>query len=413
MAYNAIITTITTKPHPNADRIQLGLVLGNQVIVGLNVKDGDRGVYFPPDGIISHQFALRNNLYNKAALVALGLEDTGKYGFFDAHRRVRVQKFRGERSEGLWLPITSLDGTFQSGVDCYDVGYSFDHWGGVRICEKWESKATKQRQSQTGRSVKKGELPTFPKHMDTEQWRYMWENIPAESLLTVTEKLHGTSHRVTVIKEDRPWWKFWAKPKLVRVDGSRNVIINESSGGGYYGDDQFRFNAVHTAPRLGEVLYGEIVGYMTYGNPIMTPAKVDKKDLPDVHDTYGSGFDWSYDQNVGQCEFFIYRIVQFCEDGHGIELSYHQMVKRAHQLGYRTPPLISQTFMTDPSINPMVEQWSDGPSIVDPGHIREGVVIRVDSPSSTYYLKNKSFAFKLIEGIIKSDDSIVDMEEAS
>lgn len=56
MAYNAIITTITTKPHPNADRIQLGLVLGNQVIVGLNVKDGDRGVYFPPDGIISGQF---------------------------------------------------------------------------------------------------------------------------------------------------------------------------------------------------------------------------------------------------------------------------------------------------------------------------------------------------------------------
>lgn len=61
----------------------------------------------------------------------------------------------------------------------------------------------------------------------------------------------------------------------------------------------------------------------------------------------------------------------------------------------------------------MVEQWSDGASIVDPGHIREGVVVRVDSPSGTYYLKNKSFALKLIEGIIKSDDSVVDMEEAS
>lgn len=27
MAYNAIITTITTKPHPNADRIQLGGII--------------------------------------------------------------------------------------------------------------------------------------------------------------------------------------------------------------------------------------------------------------------------------------------------------------------------------------------------------------------------------------------------
>ena len=33
MSYSAIVARVTTSPHPNADRIQLGHVLGQQVIV--------------------------------------------------------------------------------------------------------------------------------------------------------------------------------------------------------------------------------------------------------------------------------------------------------------------------------------------------------------------------------------------
>ena len=44
----------------------------------------------------------------------------------------------------------------------------------------------------------------------------------------------------------------------------------------------------------------------------------------------------------------------------------------------------------------------------------EGVVVRFDQPNGdTVWLKEKSFLFKVLEGIVKEDDSYVDMEEVS
>ena len=37
------------KPHSNADRLQIAVIFGASVIVGLDVKVGDLGVYFPID----------------------------------------------------------------------------------------------------------------------------------------------------------------------------------------------------------------------------------------------------------------------------------------------------------------------------------------------------------------------------
>lgn len=49
----AIITTVKVRPHPNADRVQLADAGGYQVVVGLDVRDGDLGVLFPPDSQVS------------------------------------------------------------------------------------------------------------------------------------------------------------------------------------------------------------------------------------------------------------------------------------------------------------------------------------------------------------------------
>jgi len=47
MAYNAIVAKISAlDPHPNADRLQIATVLYNKVIVGLDQKVGDIGVFF-------------------------------------------------------------------------------------------------------------------------------------------------------------------------------------------------------------------------------------------------------------------------------------------------------------------------------------------------------------------------------
>ena len=54
--YKAKVVKLSVKPHPNADRLQLGFVQGIQVIVGLDVQEGEAGAYFPCDGQLSEEF---------------------------------------------------------------------------------------------------------------------------------------------------------------------------------------------------------------------------------------------------------------------------------------------------------------------------------------------------------------------
>ncbi len=105
--YKATILKIkNVRPHSNADRVLLATCHGNQVVVGIDTKEGDLGIYFPTDGQLSHEVCHYNNLYRESSL---NYEPDGKTGMFDTNRRVRTQKFRGEISDGFWMPINMLD----------------------------------------------------------------------------------------------------------------------------------------------------------------------------------------------------------------------------------------------------------------------------------------------------------------
>lgn len=412
--YQAIIARIKVRPHPNADRIQLADVCGTTVVVGLDQKDGDLGVYFPSDGVLSHDFCVANHLYNKSARQKLGLGD-GPTGFFDHHRRVRTQGFRGQKSDGFWLPLACLD--YLHAIDYVLVeGQMFDTINGQLVCEKWTTRKPGAAGSVGHRNGRKGELRAFPKHQDTDQWDYYWKDIPLGSLLTITEKLHGTSHRVGLVKTPKAWWQFW-KPNYQLVHGSRNVVLTEHSGRtSFYGSDEFRYKAVgNPALRKGEVLYGEIVGFTGPGQPIMPSHTVDQKELPTVAKAYGSTVSYEYGQPDGHAEFVVYRIVQFNEDGDGVELSHPQVVRRAQQLGYQVVPthevILHDGAASDQLVNILIGEIYTS-SVFAVGQMAEGVVIRVDTPDGhTRFLKKKSYAFKLMEGIIKSTDTYEDIEE--
>jgi hypothetical protein len=60
-----------------------------------------------------------------------------------------------------------------------------------------------------------------------------------------------------------------------------------------------------------------------------------------------------------------------------------------------------------------VESLVEGPSFLDPSHIKEGVVLRIESDQGIQFLKHKSHIFKVLEGISKDDDQAVDIEEIS
>jgi hypothetical protein len=68
------------------------------------------GVYFPTDGQLSMEFCEQNGLL---AVYVDGVNVSG--GYMDAEKRnVKTIKLRGEKSDGLFLPLTCLAYT---GVD--------------------------------------------------------------------------------------------------------------------------------------------------------------------------------------------------------------------------------------------------------------------------------------------------------
>ena len=61
----------------------------------------------------------------------------------------------------------------------------------------------------------------------------------------------------------------------------------------------------------------------------------------------------------------------------------------------------------------LVNNLLEMPSILDMSHIEEGVVLRIEQPDGTIrFIKQKSFAFGVLEGYMKLDDNYVDTEEA-
>ena len=54
MAYVGYVTQIKNlRKHPNADRLQLAECFGNTVVLGMDYKDNQIGIYFPVDGQLS------------------------------------------------------------------------------------------------------------------------------------------------------------------------------------------------------------------------------------------------------------------------------------------------------------------------------------------------------------------------
>jgi hypothetical protein len=78
------------------------------------------------------------------------------------------------------------------------------------------------------------------------------------------------------------------------------------------------------------------------------------------------------------------------------------------------PELITNPIIYDNNIkklSELIRHLTVGPSTIDMTHIREGIVLRIENKDGVDFLKEKSFEFKLLEGIIKDDSNYVDLEE--
>ncbi len=420
--YNAIIGKIKVKPHPNADRIKLATICNEQVIVSLDAYDDQLMVFFPCDGQLSERFCKAN--------VLIGMTDpkTGKRegGYFDRNRRVRAQKFRGEVSDGFAVP---LDYLFYAGVDMRIVdalkeGDKFCELGDVHICNKYITKATKTARAHKAQQLNR-KNPRFPEHSDTKQFRHEVDHIPPESIVYFTEKLHGTSGRYAYVQDDTPTKANWLrklfrfKPKKnlqwVKSVGTRRVILKDKGDIGYHGPNDFRYDFMQDVwpwMKKGEVIYGEIVGFDSIGKPIMPPVSTKTLKDKDFQKQYGESFIYKYGCLKGGHDFYVYRIAQVNKDGDIFDLPWLQVKQRCKKLGLKHVPEISAPiFACSILVKLCVSQLIKGESTLDHSHIREGVALRVEHAGGVYFLKEKSFEFKVLEGIIKDNPDYVDQEE--
>jgi len=429
--YSAIVARIkSVEAIPKSDHISSGNVVGNTVVVSRKILEGDLGVFFETDGQLSVEFATANDLVRYKD----PLTGETKGGFFEENRRVRAQKFRGVKSDGFWCPLSNLEFT---GADLSKLKEhdKFEVLNGIAICNKYVTQATQRAAGKENKKkqneLMKREILAFPKHFDTDIFRNSVWKLKKGSLVSITEKLHGTSQRFAFVEEKYtyPKWSWgWFSQKIGlrpekkwgHIVGTRNITLRsiEDSRQSYYGDETFRFKAVKDLEgklHKYEMLFFEVVGWVKDGTPVMPPG--DPKSMKDkqFQRAYGNKMNYSYGCSDGQSDVFVYRIAHLNEDGFCVDLSWEGVKKRCSELGIKHVPEVYDSFIYDgdeDKLRELVESVTDGSSTIDQRHIREGVCIRGEGYPGPYVLKSKSFAFKVMEGMAKDNADYVDLEES-
>lgn len=460
MAYYGFVTELkNVRPHSNADRLQLGDCFGNTVCVNLDYYEGQVGVYFPTDGQLSVEFATQNNL--------LRLKDENGNnigGYMDPDKRnVKAIKLRGEKSDGLFLPLSCLDYCYpdvKGGAEMMlNVGDRIDVCNGHEVCKKYIPRGKRNNPNKEGNRTRKHKVnvaPLFMEHADTEQLAYNLSAFRPGDEIEITLKMHGTSQRTGYLPVLKGY-KRTLKDKIFRkegepiydwgyVTGTRRTVLDDYEGG-YYGSNEFR----ETHSKLfegrlwkGETVYYEVVGFTTNGSPIMGVCNNKKLNDKDFVKRYGETTTFSYGCDPDGCkdgelmkfatnaegdklmsftqlpqsDIYVYRMTMTNEDGDVVEYTPDFMRYRCEQMGVKTVPVFwkgtipkyeflngehnitGEEFTSGDWIKGVAEGFYDGPDPVGLNHIREGVVVRIlNRPKFTAY-KHKNFDFKVLSGII-------------
>lgn len=428
--YCGYITTINhLRKHSNADRLQCTTVFGNNVILDLSYQEGQRVVFFPTDGQLSAEFANENDLVRKK-------DENGNNigGYLDPEKRnITALKLRGEKSEGLVLPIEVL--SKYTNVDKLKDGDQITILNGHEICKKYipNSKKRGGHGSSSGNisrnkkeEKEKVSYPFFVEHIDTAQLAYNQNAFKEGDICYITLKMHGTSARtantIQVTKKKAPKLLktlFGMKDKEIieyqPVSGTRRTTLRDYEGG-WHGSDVFR-KKYHDLfkdklPKGMEVFY-EIVGWVNESTTIM--GKCSNKLVKDKEfsNQYGKETVFSYGCQTGQSDCYVYRMTMTNPDGYSVELPWEQVQAECERMGVKCVPTFERfLFTTWEDLMARVEKYYDGVDPVGKTHIREGVVVRIDNRSKFTAYKHKNFYFKVLEGIIKDTAEEPDMEEA-
>lgn len=434
-----IVKVKELRKHPNADKLYIATFFGNDTCVSIDTQVGDIGVYFPCDLQLSLEFCIANHLCRKLP------DGTADTGYMEVDKRnITAIRLRGERSDGLYLPISCFNYCYDDDASVYlKVGDIINEVNGHPICNKYIPRTRKQNNTNSSnvsktRKHKDPIAPLFKEHIDTAQLAYNLSAFKPGDLIEITRKLHGTSARIgylPVLKGYKRtlWDKITRKDgkpiyQYDYIDGTRRTLL-VSYDGGFYGSNEFRkhfHEAIEGKLHEGETCYAEIVGFTDDGTPIMGSVSNKKTNDKAFIKQYGDMTTFSYGCDptgvtAPKNDFYVYRMTLTTHDGYTVEYSPEYTRYRCEQMGMKFVPIEwrgyipehpasenDDTITAGEWIMNKAEQYYDGPEPIDPRHVREGVVVRlVDKPSFTAY-KIKNFSFKLISGIAVAETNPVD-----
>lgn len=326
----------------DADNIKRVNVLGNDVVVSKDVKDGDIMLYFVSGTKLDYQFCSYNNLFTDNTLNI----DTTKKGYISPKNcRVKAVKLRGCISDGILLPITSLN--YIKNLGLFSIGDNFTDINGVPICEKYIVVSTVKSNNKL-RSVKKFKKlidNQFSFHNDTADLRRNIHKLNPDNIIGIHYKKHGTSVVIGNLLTNRrlSWFEKLLKRLGININdreydiiySSRKVVKSElNAEHSYYNEDIWGVvskEVSHLIPK-NWTLYGEILGYLPTGKAIQSMKNV--------------AFD--YGCNIGEHKFYVYKISIVNPDGKVIYLTDKQIQEWCDKVGL----LYSDTFIYyDKAIN--------------------------------------------------------------
>ena len=439
MSYQAIISVCNISPHPNADKLCLLNISGYQVVSAKDhFEDGELVVFFPEGGQLSSEMCYENSLYRENKGVN---KDPNKYGYFESERRIKTLRLRGEKSEGFVTKLSSLSWT-EADLSGLKQGQLIDVLNDKIICNKYYTEATLKAKSNAVNNPRKQHIEHFREIGKTSHYKTV--SIPSGALIVITEKIHGTSGRTAYldIEENVTIQHPWYKKLLSRITGEtlerHSVVTKKEIISGTrkticcVGDletitrpdgsivpltyRQEIHSFLNFMVRNGESLYYEIVKISDTGIPDFKQSIPNDKSWVKFRKKYGSNqMRYKYGVPSGGWKIFLYKVT--IQDGTSIPvtLSWSQVEARALELGIDTVPVIDR-FIYDGDrdrLNALVDSYSEGNSVLDDSHIKEGVCVVIEAPNKFQTIKNKGFDFISLEGYTKDDKSYVDLEEIS
>ena len=418
------------KPHtdPEVTRFKCCVIDGFNIICGIDSEPG-LYIYFPTACCINPDFLRYANLYRHKEMN----NDPEQSGMFEDNGRVKAIRLRGELSEGFIIPAVMLENYIISVTNVnYEVQEntefdSVEHEGKTFWINKKYIPKNTRTPGTPGSGNSRGKQPKGLDKLIENQFRFHYDTtlikkcpnvIKPNDLISITEKVHGTStiHARVLCKRELTW-----KQKIARwltghefddydyLYSSRTVIknrhYNKNVTRGFYGVDVWAEadKIIKSFLQKGMTIYAEIVGFLPNGGYIQ------------------KGYDYGCTMPVGDSyklgehfKVLVYRITMTNVDGIVHEFSAREVQQYCKNVGLDCVTEYYYGFAKDlyPELDPS-EHWSENfisklandkrfymemnsPSCINKVP-HEGVVIKSENMRSEAF-KLKCFAFLDREG---------------